>query len=143
MIEVTLTGRIVKDAEVKDFGNGNQVINFSVAIPDNYTKQDGTKVERTIFVDCVLPVREGRTGRTQYLKKACIVLVKGKPEARAYLKGDEPQAQLRVLNCMVENQTWPDKEQGGTAEPASNFGTPNNGHSTNPMGAVPTDDLPF
>ena len=138
MIEITLTGRIGKDAEVKDFGNSNQVINFSVAVSDNYTKQDGTKVERTIWADCVLPVRDGKTGRTQYLKKGCIVLVKGKPEARAYLKGDEPQAQLRVLNCTVENQTWPDKDG---QEPVNN-GTTNNNSGYVPR-AGPTDDLPF
>ena len=136
MIEITLTGRIGSDATVKDFGNGNQVINFSVAVSDDYKKQDGTKIERTIWEDCVLPVREGKTGRTQYLKKGCVVLVKGKPETRAYLKGDEPQAQLRVLNCTVENQTWPDKEQGEAAPVNNNAG----GYV---MPAGPTDDLPF
>lgn len=137
MIEITLTGRIGKDAEVKDFGNGNQVINFSVAVSDNYTKQDGTKVERTIWADCVLPVRDGKTGRTQYLKKGCIVLVKGKPEARAYLKLDAPQAQLRVLNCTVENQTWPDKEQGEATQSNESPVEADKFHG------APTDDLPF
>lgn len=143
MIEITLTGRIGKDAEIKDFGNGNQVINFSVAVSDNYTKQDGTKVERTIWADCVLPVREGKTGRTQYLKKGCIVLVKGKPEARAYLKGDEPQAQLRVLNCTVENQTWPDKDGSFIASESNREAISEATGNNYPPLQGPTDDLPF
>ena len=44
---VTLIGRVGKDPEIKDIGNGNQVANFSLATSEKYTNKQGEKIEET------------------------------------------------------------------------------------------------
>ena len=134
MIITSLTGRIGKDAEVKEFDNG-KIITFPVAVDDSYKNKEGTKIERTIWVDCIINVpANGSTNRAQYLKKGCLVWVQGKPSASAYVKDNEAKASLRLYVSACENQTWPQKE-GEQSQPVNNV--------SEIFMQGPSDDLPF
>ena len=136
MIITSLTGRIGKDAEVKEFDNG-KIITFPVAVDDSYKNKEGVKIERTIWVDCIINVpTNGSTSRAQYLKKGCLVWVHGKPNATAYIKDNEAKASLKIYVAHCENLTWPAKD-GEQSQPV------NNSSEVFTQGATIDDGLPF
>ncbi len=48
-----IKGRLTKDAEIFTLPNTNtQVVNFSVAVNQDYTRKDGSKVNQTVFFNC-------------------------------------------------------------------------------------------
>jgi single-strand DNA-binding protein len=75
---VILVGHLGRDPEMRYVPSGDAVTSFSMAIQDG-TKaaQDGTKVEKTIWVKITA---WGKTGENcnQYLRKGSKVLVEGK-----------------------------------------------------------------
>lgn len=52
MNDVTLTGNLTRDPEVRVLANGSSVVNFTVASSRNFKKKDGTYGKETTFVDC-------------------------------------------------------------------------------------------
>lgn len=78
-----LTGTLGKDAEVKEFNNGNTVINFPVAHKETWKDKQGQKQERTTWHECEWFINN--TSIAQYLKKGAKVLVEGTPYSRAYI----------------------------------------------------------
>jgi single-strand DNA-binding protein len=74
--KILLIGRLTAEPEMRYTPAGNAVTNFSIAVDDDYTDANGTRVERTIFV------RVSCWGKTaenanQYLSKGSPVLVEG------------------------------------------------------------------
>lgn len=51
--KVQLIGRLGQDPEIKTFGDGNKVANFSLATDDSYKDKNGQKVERTYWHNSV------------------------------------------------------------------------------------------
>lgn len=48
-----IKGRLTKDAEIFTLPNTNtQVVNFSVAVNQDYTRRDGSKVSQAVFFNC-------------------------------------------------------------------------------------------
>lgn len=154
-------GNLGGDAEVKDLTNG-KVINFSVALTENWTDKEGQKQSKTNWVRCsYFRTAEQSTAIVAYLKKGTKVLVAGKPEARAYVDSSTGKnlaaASLDVTVSEVHlagnapgtgsTTAAAGTEVAGTvAKPTS--GTP--GNKTTPPGTEPaatadgaTDDLPF
>lgn len=138
-----LTGNIGKDAEVKDFNNGNSVINFSVAHTEKWKDKQGNPQEKTTWVDCNWFINN--TAIAQYLKKGAKVLIEGEPTARAYVNGQGEA--VAILGCTVRSleitsfvnndnpqQPKPQQQQKNNFPPAPNFNSNNNNQE---------DDLPF
>lgn len=84
MQKIEIIGRIGADAEVKDF-NGNQVINFSVAVSETYTKNN-EKVTNTTWFD--VSKWGNNTSVAQYIKKGGQIFVSGKVNNRGWAKED-------------------------------------------------------
>ena len=103
MQRLTIIGNLGKDAEVKDF-NGKNVINFSVAVTENWKDKNGQKQSKAYWYECSRWT--DNTSIANYLLKGCKVLVEGVPEARAYV-GQDGQAKaiqgLRVVNIQILN----------------------------------------
>ena len=77
-------GHIGKAPEVKDF-NSRTLISFSVAEDDSYIGKDGNKVERTIWHNCQLWVKQGKTGAIKVLEVGNFVYLEGKARATAWI----------------------------------------------------------
>ncbi len=82
LIRTEVIGNIGQDAEVKDLGS-NQVINFSVAVTENWKNQQGEKQSKTTWFE--VSKWGNNVGIAQYLKKGTQVYISGKPEARAFM----------------------------------------------------------
>lgn len=51
--EFIVMGRLTRDPEIRDV-NGTNVIVWTIASNRNYTKKNGEKAEKTLFMDCEL-----------------------------------------------------------------------------------------
>jgi single-strand DNA-binding protein len=87
MATMVLTGRLGRDAELKDFG-GKKCLKFSVAYDVGY----GAKKE-TVWVSCSMWGDRGEK-LSQYLKKGAMVEVVGTPSVRVYEKDGVAKASL-------------------------------------------------
>lgn len=81
MLQFTAIGNIGGNAELRE-ENGNKFVTFKVAHNERYTRQDGTSVDTTIWVSCVLNGDGG--GLLQYLVKGQLVYVCGEGNVRTY-----------------------------------------------------------
>lgn len=116
MLKLQVIGHLGKDATLKE-NNGISIANFSVAHTEKFTDKNGTRVERTQWVDCArfFKPNEG-TGIVQYLKKGTLVYVEGHPSTEIWApQNGDPTAQLklRVLNIQLLGAA-----KNNTAEPA-------------------------
>ena len=123
--KVILIGNLGKTPEVRTFGDGGKVCNFSIATSEHWTdKQSGEKRERTewhavtIFVDGLIGVAE------QYLHKGSKVYVEGQLQTR---KWTDQQGQDRyTTEIIADEMQMLGGRSGGSA----------------PMGAGPSADSP-
>lgn len=98
MQSITIIGRLGSDAEIKDL-TSNQVINFSVAVSENYTNKSGEKVEQTIWFECAK--WGNNTSVAQYLKKGTQVYVTGKVSNRAWISEQGSAKCVNGINVMA------------------------------------------
>jgi single-strand DNA-binding protein len=75
------TGRITAAAEVNAVKGGKQVVNFTVAINQQWTNKDGDKKEKTAFVNRAY---WRNAGIAEYLGKGSVVEISGWIEAQEY-----------------------------------------------------------
>ncbi len=86
MNKVILIGNLGNAGELKVFGDGNTVLNFSVATSEKWTdKQTGEKKEKTEWHRCKLFGKRGQS-LAQYMTKGTKVAVTGAIETRSYDK---------------------------------------------------------
>ena len=130
-----LSGNIGKDAEVKDFQNGNSVINFSVADTKKWTDKNGQKQEKTNWIECVWYLNN--TSIAQYLTKGTKVLIEGEPTARAYIN---QQGEANVINqCIVRSLEFMGSSNQNQQQ---NYGNQQNSYQNNNQ-FENEPDLPF
>ena len=77
---INLTGRIVRDAEVRQTKSGKSVCNVALAV-SGYRRED-----ETTFFD--LTLFDGKTGVAQFLKKGTRVAVNGRLKPRKFTRKD-------------------------------------------------------
>lgn len=87
--QVTILGNLTRDPELKYTPKGTAVCQVGVAVNTSFQGQDGQKVEKVSFIDCVL-----WKGAAETLAK---YLTKGSP---VFLTG------------RLEQETWEDKQTG-------------------------------
>ena len=99
-LNTQVIGRIGKDATVKDVNNMS-VISFSIAHKEEWKAKDGSKQEKTIWINCSYWKNKGKTKLADYIKKGDTLFVEGIPTSRAYLdkQGNAiAQLELRITN---------------------------------------------
>lgn len=79
--EVNIIGRATRDAELKQTPNGQYVCSLWIATGDNYTKEDGTKVESVEFHNVVFWGKLGEIAG-KYITKWKQVFIKWKLKTR-------------------------------------------------------------
>lgn len=144
MIKMLAIGHLGKDAEVNNV-NGKNVINFNVAHSESYTDRQGSKVTKTVWVQCAYWT--DKTAIAPYLKKGTQVYVEGQPEVRAWKDnaGKEQASQILRVGTI---QLLGSKKEGDNSTPAATGNTsqaPASGGGFQPvdMPGEPVDDLPF
>ena len=82
---MNIIGRLTRDAEVRTLSNNKQVVNFSVAVNDNYKNKQGEWIEQTAFFDCSY----WRTPNViKLLTKGRLVELSGRVSTRAWIGKD-------------------------------------------------------
>lgn len=77
-----ITGRVTADASVQKVNNDKQVVNFSIAINDNYKPKGSTEVkEVTTYINCSYWLN---TVTAQWLKKGTLVQLFGRIGMNVY-----------------------------------------------------------
>lgn len=131
---INLTGRIVRDAEVRQTKNGKSVCNVALAVSGYRRDDEATFFDLTLF--------DGKTGVAQYLKKGTRVAVNGRLKQRKFQRKDGSEGVS--LEVAVNDLTLLGGKQdsGGDgplierrgARPGSNWDSGDSGGS---------DDIPF
>ncbi len=87
--KVILIGNLGKDPEIRTFGNGGKVANFSVATSESWRdKQSGEKKEKTEWTNVAI-FNDGLVGIVEkYVKKGSKVYVEGKLQTRKWQDRD-------------------------------------------------------
>jgi len=87
--KVILVGNLGKDPEIRTFGNGGKVANFSVATSESWRdKQSGERKEKTEWTNVAI-FNDGLVGIVEkYVKKGSKVYVEGKLQTRKWQDRD-------------------------------------------------------
>ena len=123
MNKVILIGHVGNDPETKNFDNGNQVTNFSLATSESYKDKQGQKVENTEWhkIQCFNKLAEVAE---KYFKKGSKILVEGKLKTRSWenKEGSKVYVTEIIINSFEfldskkteshSNQEQPSSEEG-------------------------------
>ncbi|MEO6135863.1 MAG: single-stranded DNA-binding protein [Ginsengibacter sp.] len=125
-----ITARLTGDAKVATVKNDKQVVNFSVAINDNYKAKGSNEVTKMVtYVQCDYWVNPAIA---QYLTKGALVELQGRIGVNAYTgKEGEAKASLtfHVNTIKLHGRAKASDETRNMVNAA--------------VAAVPADDLPF
>lgn len=131
MNNCTFIGNVGKDAELKTFDSGKQVINFSIAVSEGKGEH-----KKTTWIECA---KFGeKTGILPYLKKGTQVAVTGNISLRTWDGG--AAIALRVAEVQLIGGKPANEQSTGNNQSEQPAATP--GAHTLPMNE-PIDDLPF
>ncbi len=134
---VIIVGNLGRDPEMRYLPSGQAVTNFSVAVNDNYTNNQGEKVERTIWVRISTWGKQAETCN-QYLKKGSKVLVEGRLVAdsatggpRTYARQDGTYGASFEVSAQTVRFLSSRGDDSGMGDAAA------------PQGGLDEDNLPF
>jgi single-strand DNA-binding protein len=98
-----IVGNLGRDPEMRYTPSGVAVTNFSVAVNETWTGQDGEQQERTTWFR-VAAWRKLAEVCNQYLSKGRLVLVEGRVSASAWMPqdGGDPRATLELTARTVK-----------------------------------------
>lgn len=109
MKNITIAGRLTKDAETRNTNGGDAVTGFSVAVDDRSGKEKGT-----IFFDCSIWGERGRK-LAPYLTKGSSVTVSGDLGTREY--NDKTYLTVRVDQVTLQGGK-PQRDDHDQRQPA-------------------------
>lgn len=134
-------GRLVDNAQLRSTNSGQQVTGFTAALNQNYKANDGTKAQKTTYINCSI---WNRPNITPHLTKGLLVQITGFPSVRSYTrKSGEHRG---AIDFRVDSLDF----LGGSNSKASNGNTDNTvpQAAASPVanaapGVADDDDLPF
>src|SRR5690606_5409989 len=97
---MNIVGRLTRDARISTLESGKQVVNFSVAVNEQYRNKQGERVELTEYFDCAYWLSPGVAG---ILTKGTLVELTGRVSARAWTSSDgQPKAALNFHTSQIK-----------------------------------------
>jgi single-strand DNA-binding protein len=136
MNKIILSGNLGSNATSQNFGD-NTVINFNLAVNDNYKDQNGNWIDRTIWYQCAFWSKRS----TERLVKGAKILVSGLPRLSEYTdKNGQQRSQIKVIVDSLEVVHSP-IQSGAQQEQQTPLPT-NPSPNTTPT-EEPKDDLAF
>jgi len=135
--KVILVGNITRDPELKALPSGVQVVSFSIATNEVYTK-DGEKHEKTEFHNIVA---FGKTAENiaKYMKKGSQIFVEGKLQTRSWEADGIKKYRTEILANMVQFGSKP----AGSSSTSSSASTSADGAPDFPDDEINPEDIPF
>lgn len=132
---MNIIGRITKNAEINTLTNSKQVVNFSIAINDNYKNKQGERIDQTTYYNCSYWISPNVA---KILTKGTLVELTGRASSRAWIgKDGEIKSGLNFHTSNIKLYGGGEKpnaeDDQPTAKPQKNEAT--NGDND--------DDLPF
>lgn len=95
---ITIMGRMVRDPEIRQTGNGTSVCNFTLAVDRDYADDNGDR--ETDFIDCVVWAHTADfVGK--YFSKGDLMAVNGRLQLRDW--EDKDGNRRRVAEIKVDN----------------------------------------
>lgn len=92
------TGRLGRDPEKRTFNNGDSVVNFNLAIGEQWRSKDsGEKQERTLWLPVSIQNQGIAKVAEQYLKKGSRVSISGKLQSREYEKDGQKHTVVELV----------------------------------------------
>ena len=111
MNQVSVIGRIVRDIELKDLGEGKQVVNNTIAVPMTFKKDSG---QDTDFIP-IVAWNKTAVLLHQYCKKGSLIGLTGRMQSRSYLNKENETIYVveMVVNTVqfLSNKTKEDVSQ--------------------------------
>ena len=111
MNQVSVIGRIVRDIELKDLGEGKQVVNNTIAVPMIFKKDSG---QDTDFIP-IVAWNKTAVLLHQYCKKGSLIGLTGRMQSRSYLNKENETIYVveMVVNTVqfLSNKTKEDVSQ--------------------------------
>jgi len=96
--KVTLIGRATKDPELRQFSNGNKIVNFSIATSEKWKdKTSGEQKEKTEFHRVVVNKPALITLLESYFKKGDLIYLEGKIQTRKYQDSTGVEKQITEI----------------------------------------------
>jgi len=108
---VSLTGRLTADPELKEFGEGKQVANFSLAV-NEYKKGDGDAVS---FVPVTVWNKTAEVAKN-FLTKGSQVAIKGRLQQQRWEQDGQKRSKIQII---CESLTLLGGKKQESAEPAA------------------------
>ena len=98
--QVQLIGNLGKKPEMKDLGNGKQLVTFSLATSDYYLDNKGERKQQTQWHNCVA---WGKTAQIidKYLDKGSEIALNGRLVYRQY---EDKEGNKRYITEVVANE---------------------------------------
>lgn len=140
-------GTLGQDAEVKTLESGSSLISFSVAVTEKWKdKTSGEWKEKTKWNKCTLWISAGgSTKRADYLKKGQTVIVRGVPEAKAWIDKDglaKSNLEVKVEDLTLTGGKRPESQESSSNAPESSY-MQQPAQQADPFSGDTNDDLPF
>lgn len=113
--KVILVGNVGKDPEIRTFGNGGKVANFSIATSENWKDKQGQRQEKTEWHNIAV-FNEGLIGVIErYVKKGSKLYIEGKLQTRKWQDrdGNDKYTTEIVLQGYGGTLTMLDSREGG------------------------------
>ena len=152
---VTVMGNLVRDPEIRKFGDNGSVCNFSIAVNTRVRAKDGGNQPdtRTDFINCVAFNRTADLMQ-QYCHKGDPLYVFGRLQSRSYVDKNHEDVKHNVTEVIVQNLQFlpngrrPENANGNNA-PAAKESAPAvdtlDGFAENlgPINPADEADIPF
>ena len=120
MNQINIIGRIGKEVELKYLASGSALANFSIAVNQDYKKQDGTKVEKTSWFDITAFGKTAENVNT-FFNKGSMIGITGELEQQTWDAQDGSKRSKVVIK--LQSFTFIDKKAdnqgGGYNQPSS------------------------
>ena len=144
--QVTLMGRVGKDAEVRMAGQ-NKVATFSLCTGGKFKTQDGREIDDTAWHN-IVAWRNLSELAEKYIRKGSPILVIGRLTYRKYTGNDGVERNVtEIIADKIELCGARDSAPAQSPAPAPSQPTYQNNYGTTPMPGPgdddPSDDLPF
>ncbi len=131
---MNIIGRITKNAEINTLTNSKQVVNFSIAINDNYKNKQGERIDQTTYYNCSYWISPNVA---KILTRGTLVQLTGRASSRAWIgKDGEIKSGLNFHTSNIQIYGGGEKsntDEQPTAKP----------QKSNVFAEETEDDLPF
>ncbi len=138
---VVLTGRPIRDLELKSIKSGNSVCSFTLAVDRNFKSKSGER--EADFINCVA---WGKTAEimSRYVKRGSVIGVDGRIQTRSYDNRDGQR--VYATEVVVENFSFLGGSDKNGQVSKNNQSSPNQNNdpfASNGQVDIADDDLPF